>query len=117
MSWECKVADARPLVLPKSGLGVIDFQRRNSEALNNQLDGRSNAIGTVTLTASQATTTVTDRRVGTASRIVLMPTTANAAAEIATGNMYVSDVTARQFTITHTNNAQTDRTFDYAIKG
>lgn len=88
-----------------------------AQAVNQLSDGRSNGFGSVTLTANQTTTAVTDVRVGTDSVISLMPTTANAAAEVGAGGMYVGTVTAQSFTITHANNAQTDRTFTYAIQG
>lgn len=74
--------------------------------------------GSCTLTASAATTTVTDTNVQTASRIILFPTSANAAADVgsATG-VYVSTKTAgTSFIITHPNNANADKTFDYIIQ-
>lgn len=79
--------------------------------------GRSNAGGTVTLTPSSATTTVTDSNVASGSVIMFMPTTANAATEIGNGTMYVSAVANGSFTITHANSATTGRTFGYAIQG
>jgi hypothetical protein len=81
--------------------------------------GRSNAIGSVTLTPSAGTTTVTPLT-GTCSSIsvpILVPTTANAAAEVGNGTMYISAVTNASFTITHANSATTGRTFLYALHG
>jgi hypothetical protein len=81
--------------------------------------GRSNAVGTVTLTVSAATTTVTPLT-GTCavgSVPILVPTTANAAAEVGNGTMYISAVANNSFTITHANSATTGRTFLYAILG
>lgn len=89
--------------------------RRLAIAINQLGDGRSNGFGSVTLTANQATTVVTDRRVGTDTTITFMPETANAAAEM--DGMYVGTVTAGSFTITHANNAQTDRDFRYMLQG
>jgi hypothetical protein len=43
--------------------------------------------------------------------------TANAAAEVGNGTIYVSAVTNGSFTLTHANNSQVDRTFRYAISG
>jgi len=80
-------------------------------AIRDLFEGRSNAVGTVTLTANVASTDVDALTVGADTRIFLQPTTANAAAEIGAGTAYVSTVTQQQFTITHANNAQTDRTF------
>lgn len=82
---------------------------------NGIMQGRLNDKGTVTLTASAATTVVSDRRVGPNSVITFMPTTANAAAEIGNGTMYVSARSDGSFTITHANNAQTDRSFGYRV--
>lgn len=79
--------------------------------------GRSNAVGTVTLTVSAGTTTVTDNNCAAGSVPILVPTTANAAAEIGNGTMYISAVANKSFTITHANSATTGRTFLYAIHG
>lgn len=79
--------------------------------------GRSNAVGTVTLTVSAATTTVTDNNCAAGSVPILVPTTANAAAEVGNGTMYISAVANKSFTITHANSATTGRTFLYAIQG
>ena len=81
--------------------------------------GRSNNTGTFTLTANVASSTLTDSRIAVDSTIVLVPTTANASAEIGNGTMFISE-TGRvngSVQITHANNAQTDRTFRYAIIG
>ena len=96
-------------------LDVPTALRRLTEAVNELGSGRSNAYGDVTLTASATTTTVTDTKVGIDSVVTLMPTTANAAAALAT--TYVSNRKIGSFTLTHANNAQTDRTFAYAIVG
>ncbi len=77
--------------------------------------GRSNAIGTVTLTAAATTTTVTSTVLSGDARILLTPTTANAAAALAT--TYVSANADGSFTLTHANNAQVDRTFRWAAIG
>lgn len=102
----------------KSGLETQEHIRQQALAINEILNGKINSISTVTLTASAASTTVTDFRVSTDSVILFMPTTANASAEIGNGTMYVSTRTAGEsFVITHANNAQNDRTFAYAILG
>lgn len=83
--------------------------------------GRSNAVGTVTLADGFSTTIVTPKQSGmiaVGSQVVLTPTTASAAAEVATGNFYCPVATAKDtFTIYHSNKAITDRTFAYAILG
>lgn len=91
--------------------------RRIAVAVNGILDGRGDHYGSATLTASTATTVVTEARVTDFSTIVLTPTTANAAAELGAGTLYVSAKADGSFTLTHANNAQTDRTFDYTWSG
>lgn len=99
-------------------------------ALNQIAAGRSNATGTVTLTQNSATTVVTTREglvspatttpsgvAIPASRIGLTATTAAAATEAGSGNMYVSSVGKDTFTITHTNSATAGRTFAWSIHG
>lgn len=79
--------------------------------------GRSNATGTVTLTASAASTAVSNDNFAAASTVYFTPTTANGSAEIGAGTMYISARAKGSFTITHANNAQVDRTYLYAIVG
>ena len=92
---------------------------KSTLAIQQLAQGRSNAAGTVTLTASAATTTVAAQNCGAGSKVFLFPTTANAAAELGAGTCYIATatVTAREFIITHANNAQTDRTFFYVTLG
>ena len=73
--------------------------------------------GTVTLAANTASTVLADYRLGVMSFLGFMPTTANAAAELGNGTLYVSTQGKQTATITHANNAQTDRTFTFAILG
>jgi hypothetical protein len=77
--------------------------------------GRSNAVGTVTLTISAGSTVVTDMNCAVGSTPILTPTTANAATAIAT--TYISAVFNGSFTITHANSTTTGCTFKYAIHG
>lgn len=79
--------------------------------------GRSNAVGTVTLTASAGSTTKTDNNCAVGTTPILVPTTSNAAAEIKNGTLWISAVANKSFTITHANNSQTDRTYLYALHG
>lgn len=98
---------------------IQHWARRAGRVINAMLIGKLNCGGTVTLTASVATTTLTDPRMGFASHVVLTPTTANAAAEIGNGTLFVSE-TGRlngSVVITHANNAQADRVFRYSLIG
>ena len=69
----------------------------------------------ITLTASSATTTLTDERINERSCITFMPTTANAATDLA--NLYVTGKGDGTATLNHTNNAQNDRTYCYTVIG
>ena len=79
--------------------------------------GRSNAVGTVTLVTGAATTVVTDKNCAAGSVPVTVPATANAAAELGNGTMFISAVANGSFTIGHANSAVTGRTFMYALIG
>jgi len=91
--------------------------------IKNIMAGRTNNVNAVTLTANSATTTVQVPLgdLGQNTLIFFMPQTANAATEFGAGTMYVSarDLTLNPptFTITHVNNAQTDRIFGYVFVG
>lgn len=85
------------------------------DVVNNAISGRTNNTGSVTLTASSTTTTLTDRRLSADSKVVFEPTTANAAT--ARAALYVSAKASGSFTLTHASSANTDQTFDYVITG
>lgn len=87
------------------------------DILRQLIEGRSNAVGSVTLTANAATSTVTANACGPNSAVFLFPQTANAAAALATTYIAPATVTPRQFIITHANNSQTDKTFYYVCLG
>lgn len=86
-------------------------------AIRQMMSGRDNACGAVTLAANAGTTVVAAPNCAGDSKIFLTPTTAHAAAEIGNGTLYVSAVTNGQFTLTHANNAQTDRSFFWTVRG
>lgn len=89
------------------------------EVANSLRDGKINSTGTVTLTTSSATTTLTNAFLSPSSVVLFDPQTANAAAELYGATMYV--LTANRgtgsWTITNANNAQSDRTFAYVVLG
>lgn len=93
----------------------VGWVRSVVDVVNNSLAGKLNVTLTVTLAAGATTTTVTDARVSAFSAILLMPLTANAAAEQANGTVYVSAQKSGECTLTHANNAQSDRTFRLLI--
>lgn len=79
--------------------------------------GRTNAAGSVTLAANATSTTLAAPNCAAGSSVFLTPATANAAAEIKNGSLYVSAVANGAFTLTHANNSQTDRRFFYVALG
>ena len=79
--------------------------------------GRTNAAGTVTLRASQTTTTVPAPNCGEGNAVFLFPATANAAAVVASTYVLASNVTSGEFTVTHPSNVNTDKTFYWIALG
>lgn len=94
-------------------------QRRQYEVLQQMRKGKIECVAEFTLTANVGSTVLTDSRISPQSVIVWHPTTANAAAELAAGTMYITDANMGNgtATVTHANNAQTDRSFRLAIIG
>ncbi len=86
-------------------------------AVRDLFEGRSNAVGSFTLKPSAGSTTVTAPNCGAASTVLAFAKTANAAAEIGNGTMYIGTVNNGSFVVTHANNAQADRTFLYVTLG
>ncbi len=89
-------------------------ERDRDIAIRQLIEGRGNYVGTVTLTPSATTTTISKSTINENAVVILLPKTANAAAALAT--TYAA-VTKGTVTITHANNAQTDRSFFYAVVG
>lgn len=89
--------------------------------VNQILRGRTNNVGTVTLTANSVTTAVTVAIgvFGDNTVMVFEPTTATAATAFGSGSFYVSarDASAGTYTITHPNTADADKTFRVAYIG
>ena len=114
-----------PAVPPVSETGTNEKEHRREIAklLNTVLRGKLNAtLSGVTLTANAASTTLTDSRIGFYSWIWLMPTTAHAAAELASGNLYFDTFKSGagkpgSCIIHHSNNAESDRTYVALIIG
>jgi hypothetical protein len=105
---------SRPLV-PISGLDPARWCYLLARSVNVLLYGGANVAGDFTITANAASTVVTDNRFESGQVPVLVPTTANAAAALA--STYISARSNGSFTVTHANNAQVDRTFLYVFWG
>jgi hypothetical protein len=93
--------------------------RRLYEVIQQLRRGKMDIVREFTLTANVATSTLAWKGLSPQSVVVFDPKTANAAAELAAGTMYVLTANrgADSWTVTHANNAQTDRTFQVAIIG
>ena len=100
---------------PREQPALALWLRQLAGIVSTLLLGKLNCTGTVTLTASQISTTVADPRADADSAILLVPVTANAAAAVAT--TYISARSKRSFTLTHASAATVDRTFVYSILG
>ena len=83
------------------------------QSLNN---GYSRNAGEITLTPNASSTVVAQHYIRPNSTALLIPTTVNASLEMTSGNFYVV-CADKQFTVFHTNNAFTDKTFRYAVFG
>lgn len=91
--------------------------RRIVQAIIELVTGRQNSVGDVTLTAGAASTVVPFPNCSKDCRVFLFPQTANAAAALATTFILRANIVQKQFTITHANNGQTDKTFSFLCIG
>lgn len=98
---------------------VSIYTRRLRDALFRLRQGKLECVTEITLTANTTTTALIDRRLSVQSAVMFDPKTANAAAELAAGTMYVLTANRDSYVwvITHANNAQVDRTFQVCIIG
>ena len=87
------------------------------QAIQQLSAGRSNSVGKVTLKANVTSTTVSDPNCAVGTVPLLTPTTADAAAAIATTFIPVASIANGSFVIDHASAASTDRTFLYALHG
>lgn len=101
-------------------ISVPSINETNQKTINTAIQqlaqGRSNAVGTVTLAATGTTTTVTDTNCAVGSSPILTPTNGAAATEFGAGLWFISAVANGSFTIVH-NAGVAGRTFRYAILG
>lgn len=97
--------------------GDSPFERDVERVVSNLLRGKLNATLDVTLTPSASSTVIIDERFSEQCAVEFDPLTANAASEKAAGTLWVSARTAGQITVSHANNAQTDRSFRLIIIG
>jgi hypothetical protein len=105
-----------PGVPPFTG-NLPSWVQRAYEVINNLLRGKMNVSALVTLTAGVTTTTITDARIGSETHIIFTPTTANAAAALATTYVSETNRVNGSVDITHANAGTTDRTFRISMIG
>ena len=87
-------------------------------AVRQLMEGRSNAVGTVTLASGPATaTTVSAPNCGPGSKVFLFPASASAAAAAATTYVLPGNVTSGQFIVSHAAGPPNDRTFFWVALG
>jgi hypothetical protein len=86
-------------------------------AVRQLTEGRSNASGTVTLSANAATTAVAAPNCAATSAVLLFPATAHAAAAAASTYVKSTDIRKGQFVVTHPNDANTDKIFYWLAIG
>lgn len=93
--------------------------QQTAAAVKLAMQGRLNAVVEVTLTAGAASTVWSDPRLTSTAAVLFDPMTANAAAELAAGALYVTSANRlnQQWTLTHANAGTTDRTFRALIIG
>lgn len=91
---------------------------RSLAAIVNRMNlGKLNCTGAVTLQPGQTATTVIDSRVTAGSFVGLSPLSTNAAAELATGTLFVASRANGSFALAHANSPQSDRSFAYVVIG
>jgi hypothetical protein len=82
-------------------------------------EGRSNAVGIVTLAhdGSATTTAVAAVNCGANSVVLMFPATAHAAAVVTGTYVQLTNIVSGQFTVTHAATSQTDQTFMWVCLG
>lgn len=104
-----------------TGSNIDNWTYKVRTTANNSLNGKLNTTGTFTLNASTVSTSVklAPGIVTPNSVVIYYPLTANAAANFADGNMFLStrDSANNVFGLTHTSDANTDKTFQFVVLG
>ncbi len=104
-----------------NGQNINEWMLKAKVTINNNLSGRLNSTGTFTLAASTVSTEVKFAygMVGQNTKILYYPLTLNAATVAYDGAMFQSsrDVPNSVLGLTHTADANTDKTFAYVLIG
>lgn len=99
------------------GLTVGSDPRDLAAVVNRMNLGKLNCVGEVTLRPDQTSTVVADSRVTARSFVGLTPLSPEAAAELASGAVYVTARAQGSFTLAHASSAGAGRSFVYVIVG
>ena len=94
-----------------------EWVREVTAVVNGLMDGQHNATGTITLTVSSATSTLADRRIGRNTKVVLVATTANAAAAVGGLSQTFPNAALGAAVLNHANDANADKSFAYVLQG
>ena len=100
--------------LPTFTTDLPNWIRRAATVIESLLENKHRATGSVTLTASSLTTTLSDRRIGPNSVVHLMAETESAGGEV---GIYIGTYRDKTCTINHGYDSRTDRTYRYSIQG
>lgn len=88
--------------------------RKIVDTIRQLVQGKSNAVGTFTLTPNATSTTVKAPTCAPGSVVFWSPQTQHAANDMATTSVVAG---TGQFVLTHANNARIDRTFGWEVRG
>src|SRR5512139_1282799 len=91
-------------------------QQRVNKVIQQLMEGRSNATGTVTLSTDLTSTTVTARTCGANTAIFMFPQTSIAQSS-ASAYVPSTDVTKGSFIVHHSSSTSTDRIFFWVALG
>jgi hypothetical protein len=98
---------------------LVSWLRTFWDAFYKVRQGKMDCVVEFTLTANAASSTLTFEWLSPQSVVTFDPKTANAATELYGATMYVLTANRgnKTWTVTHANNAQTDRTFQVSVIG
>jgi len=99
---------------PSNVVLLPEYINKLKNSINFAMNGKTNNTGEVTITPSTSSTTVLNNLCNVNSVVILSPVTSHAAVHDSGRYVVAGD---KQFTIHHSNSAQTDKTYRYVIIG
>ncbi len=104
-----------------TGNDMTSWALKVRNTANNSLNGKLNVTGNFTLNASTVSTSIKfiPGMIGPQTKMIWYPVTANAAVVAYDGNMFLSTTDSSNSIIglTHSSDANTDKTFAYVLIG